>query len=192
MPRRQKCAANTLSADWTSLHRATCASVSNINPLRRSTLTPFASGFATSSQMVRSSRKGARLVADQGFHGEPVHTQRWLWWRAGDDYIVGRERPPRLAKAGRGVSELALSSAIRRAASLAFQPLASMYAASSSVIPTRAFALESKMESNGRAGMEKSVCSNGLLQGSIPPAPAKSLCFRELRSGWQVKAALIA
>lgn len=28
------------------------------------------------------------------------------------------------------------------------------------------------MESNGRAGMEKSLCGNGLLQGSIPPAPA--------------------
>ena len=55
---------------------------------------------------------------------------------------------------------------------LAFQPLASMYAASSSVIPTRAFALESKMESNRRAGMEKSLCGNGLFQGSIPPAPA--------------------
>jgi hypothetical protein len=31
---------------------------------------------------------------------------------------------------------------------------------------------ESKMESNGRAGMEKSLCGNGLLQASIPPAPA--------------------
>ena len=58
---------------------------------------------------------------------------------------------------------------------LAFQPLASMYAASSSVIPTRAFASESKMESNGRAGMEKSLCGNGLLQGSIPPAPARHM-----------------
>ena len=31
-----------------------------------------------------------------------------------------------------------------------------------------AFALESKMESNGRARMEKSLCSSGLLHGSIP------------------------
>jgi hypothetical protein len=28
------------------------------------------------------------------------------------------------------------------------------------------------MESNARAGMEKSLYSNGLLRGSIPPAPA--------------------
>jgi hypothetical protein len=49
-----------------------------------------------------------------------------------------------------------------------------MYAASSSVIPTTAFALESKMESNGRDGMEKFLCGNGLVQGSIPPAPANS------------------
>jgi hypothetical protein len=35
--------------------------------------------------------------------------------------------------------------------------------------------LESKMESNERAGMEKSLCGNGLLQGSIPPAPATGI-----------------
>jgi hypothetical protein len=34
--------------------------------------------------------------------------------------------------------------------------------------------MESKMESSGRAGMEKSLCGNGLLQGSIPPAPARA------------------
>jgi hypothetical protein len=62
----------------------------------------------------------------------------------------------------------------RSGTTLASQPLASMHAASSSVIPTRAFALESKMESNGRAGMEKSLCGNGLFQGSIPPAPARA------------------
>jgi hypothetical protein len=33
-------------------------------------------------------------------------------------------------------------------------------------------ALESKMESSRRAGREKFLCGNGLLQGSIPPAPA--------------------
>jgi hypothetical protein len=75
------------------------------------------------------------------------------------------------------------------------QPLASMYAASSSVIPTRAFALESKMESNGRAGMEKSLCGNGLLQGSIPPAPARqSLNLREFtafpRNPFRIRASL--
>lgn len=66
---------------------------------------------------------------------------------------------------------------------LAFQPLASMYAASSSVIPTRAFALESKMESNGRAGMEKSLCRNGLFQSSIPPAPANSRSWQNRTCG---------
>jgi hypothetical protein len=34
-------------------------------------------------------------------------------------------------------------------------------------------ALESKMESSRRAGREKCLCGNGLLDGSIPPAPAK-------------------
>jgi len=38
-------------------------------------------------------------------------------------------------------------------------------------------ALESKMESSGRAGGEKSLCGNGLLQGSISPAPATQLGF---------------
>jgi hypothetical protein len=42
------------------------------------------------------------------------------------------------------------------------------------VCKQRFLALESKMESNGRARMEKSLCSNGLLQRSIPPAPAKT------------------
>jgi hypothetical protein len=36
-------------------------------------------------------------------------------------------------------------------------------------------ALESKMESSRRARREKSLCVNGLLQGSIPPAPAKQI-----------------
>jgi len=35
-------------------------------------------------------------------------------------------------------------------------------------------ALESKMESSRRTGREKSLCRNGLLQGSIPPAPART------------------
>jgi len=36
----------------------------------------------------------------------------------------------------------------------------------------RVGALESKMESSRRAGREKCLCGNGLLDGSIPPAPA--------------------
>ena len=36
-------------------------------------------------------------------------------------------------------------------------------------------AFESKMESSRRAGREKSLCVNGLLHGSIPPAPARFL-----------------
>ena len=45
-------------------------------------------------------------------------------------------------------------------------------------------ALESKMESSRRAGREKSLYGNGLLQGSIPPAPAKRSAYPEIADGW--------
>jgi hypothetical protein len=57
---------------------------------------------------------------------------------------------------------------------LAFQPLAWVGRLLAGHFD-EAFASESKMESNRRAGIEKFLCGNGLLQSSIPPAPAR-LC----------------